>query len=149
MKLIKGISIPQNKVVINSHFADDNMLFLHNSKEEVNNTLEIVKLYCEVSGSLIAYNKTDFLMTQPFDRPQWIPNEWRQIKHGEITRYLGIPFGLGVSLSEMWAWFLNKIKCKLFNFGNKFLSLARKIQVANKILIASHVYYSSCWMPSK
>lgn len=137
MKLIKGISIPQDKVAINSHFVDDSMLFLHNSEEEVNNALAMIQLYCEVFGSLIAHNKTEFLMTQPYSNSQWIPKEWRKIRHGEITRYLGIPFGLGVSLSEMWTWFLNRIKHKLFSFGNKFMSLAGKIQVANKILIAS------------
>lgn len=80
--------------------------------------------------------------------PHWIPREWKHIKHGEIMRYLGVPFGLGVTLSDMWTWYLNRVKSKLFNWGNKFLSLAGKIQVANKIFLATHVYYSSSWMPS-
>lgn len=63
--------------------------------------------------------------------------------------YLGIPFGIGVSLSDMWNWYLNRLKNKLFNWRNTFLSLAGKIQVTNKIFLATHIYYSSCWMPSK
>lgn len=80
-------------------------------------------------------------MTQLGPIPHWIPNEWREIKHGEINCYLGIPFSLGVSLFEMWAWFLNRLKNKLFEFGNKFVSLPSRIQVSNRILIATHVYY--------
>jgi hypothetical protein len=72
MKLIKGIFIPWDKVAIKSHFVDDSMLFLHNFEEEVNNTLDILQLYCDVSGSLIAHNKTDFLMFYLNPIPHWI-----------------------------------------------------------------------------
>ena len=59
--------------------------------------------------------------------PSWIPKEWKHIKHGQISRYLGIPFGLGVPFSDMWNWFLNKFKSKLYVWENKYLSLAGKI----------------------
>jgi hypothetical protein len=75
MKLIRGISILHNKVVINSHFADDNTLFLDNSKEELNMILDILNLYCVVSGSLLSHNKIEYLMIQPGAAPNWIPNE--------------------------------------------------------------------------
>ena len=88
-------------------------------------------------------------MTRPNPRLLWIPCQWREIKHGTITRYLGIPFGIGVSLKEMWSWFMNKLKNKFLNWTNKILSMASRIQVANKILLASHVYISSCWLPSQ
>ena len=149
LNLIKRISIPQNQVVINSHFVDDSMLFLQNSEEELTNVLDILDLYCVVSGSQLAHSKIKFMMIHSEKIPKWIPKEWRHIRHGEITRYLGIPFGIGVSLSNMWKWFLSRLKEKLFNWNNRFLSLAGKIQVANKIFIASHVYYLSCWMLSK
>ena len=88
-------------------------------------------------------------MTHPNPRPPWIPWQWREIKHGTITRYLGIPFGIGVSLKEMWSWFMNKLKNKFLNWTNKFLSMVGRIQIANKILLGSHVYISSCWLPSQ
>lgn len=81
--------------------------------------------------------------------PPWIPSEWKQIKHGQISRYLGIPFEVDVSLFEMWRWFLNKMRGNFLTWENKFLSMVGKIQVINRIFLASHVYYSSCWMPSK
>ena len=136
-------------MVINSRFVDESMFFLQNSEEELNNALDILELYCVASSSQLAHSKTEFMMTHSEQIPKWIPKEWRHIRHGEITRYLGFPFGIGVSLLDMWKWFLNRLKEKLFNWNNRFLSLAGKIQVANKIFIASHVYYSSCWMPSK
>ena len=110
---------------------------------------EFSKLYCIVSGSKLANDKIEFLLVQSGPIPHWIPKEWKQINHREIMRYLGIPFGIGVSLSNMWRWYLDRVRNKLHNWGNKFLSLAGKIQVANKIFLATHVYFSSCWMPSK
>ena len=106
-------------------------------------------MYCVVSGSKLANDKTEFLLVQSGPIPHWIPKDWKQIKHGEIMRYLGIPLVIGVSLSDMWRWYLDRVRNKLYNWGNKFLSLAGKIQVANKNFLATHVYYSSCWILAK
>lgn len=133
MGLIKGIAIPNNSVVINSHFADDNLLFVQNYESEINNVMEVLELYCAVSGSRLAHHKTEFLMIQPDPVPPWIPNQWKLIKHGQITRYLGIPFGLEFSLRDVWDWFLTKLKNKIFSWGNRYISLAGKIQVINRI----------------
>ena len=73
MNLIKGISIPDNSVVLNSHFADDSMLFLQNSEAEISNTMEVLNLYCEISGSKLAHHKTEFIMTRIDVVPSWIP----------------------------------------------------------------------------
>jgi len=114
-KLIRGIYLPNNATKLNSHFTDDSMLFIQNSTEEVTNTIDTLDLFCTISGSKLAMHKTTFIMTRPNLRPAWIPSEWKEIKHGLVTSYLGIPFGVGVSLKEMWKRFLNKIKGKLLN----------------------------------
>lgn len=102
MKLISGISILDNTVVINSHYVDDSLLFLQNSENNISNTIDILDVYCAISGSKLAYDKTKFLMVPTGPIPHWIPREWKQIKHEEILRYLVIPFGIEVSLSDMW-----------------------------------------------
>lgn len=95
---------------------------------------------------MIAQSKTKFIFIQSDPMPQWIPKEWKHIKYGQISQYLG---SLGVPLSKMWSWSLTKMKNKLWNWGNKFLSLANKVQFMNHIFLASHVYFSSFWMSSK
>lgn len=64
MNLVKGIPIPNNVVVINSHFPDDSMFFFKISEEEISNVLEVLNLYCFASGSKLAHHKTKFLMTR-------------------------------------------------------------------------------------
>lgn len=137
LNLIKGISITHNFVVINSHFVDDSMLFIQNSEIEINNVMGVLNLYCEVSSLKLAHHKTEFLMVQSGSPLCWIHKEWN-------PRYLGIPFGMGVSISEMWNRYLQKLKNKLCTWGNKFLLFVGKIQVVNRIFLASQVYYSSC-----
>lgn len=57
LKLISGVSIPQSSIVINSHYADDNLLFLQNSEQEISNTMDVLEIYCVVSGSKLAHEK--------------------------------------------------------------------------------------------
>lgn len=79
--------------------------------------MDILELYCTTFGSKLAHDKTKFLMIKDMHIRQWIPYKWKQIKHSEIIWYLKIPFGLGVSLPNMWSWYLNRVKTKLFKYG--------------------------------
>ena len=58
LKLISGVSIPQNSSVSNLHYADDRLLFLQNSEQEISNTLDVLEIYCAISGSKLAHEKT-------------------------------------------------------------------------------------------
>ena len=37
----------------------------------------------------------------------------KHIPGGEIVRYLSIPFGIGLSPSAMWDWYLDKLQIEL------------------------------------
>lgn len=50
------------------------------------------------------------------------------------------------SLKDMWLWVKDKIDKKLSKCNNRFLSLADRVQVCQKILSSYNIYYSSTWM---
>lgn len=139
MKLNSRISNPDNVVVTNSHYVGDIQLFLQNDEKDICNMMDILELYCVVLGSKIAYAKIYLFVVQNGPIRYWLPQDWKKIKHKEIMRYLGIPFGIKLSLLDMWNWYINIINNKIFNWGNKFLSLAGKIEVNN-----FYFFYNTC-----
>lgn len=68
-KLIHGISFPCNVKVLNSHYVGDRMLFIKNLADEVTHTLDVLDLFCTISGSKLAMNKIEFIMTHPSPHP--------------------------------------------------------------------------------
>lgn len=82
--------------------------------------------------------------------PPWLlnfPCKWIQL--GEVFKFLGIPFAFQASPTLLWANVVQKIEKKLDYWFTKKLSLASKFQICSKVLSATHIYYSSCWVPSK
>lgn len=51
-----------------------------------------------------------------------------------------------LSYGVMWS---KNIESKLDYWLSKNLSLVGKFQICSKILVATHVNYSSCWVPSQ
>lgn len=50
---------------------------------------------------------------------------------------------------DLWDVVLTRIEKTLVYWITKSLSLARKFQICSNILASTHVYYYSCWDPSK
>jgi len=79
----------------------------------------------------------------------WFPFAWRFVQRGVIIKYLSIPFGVDISSIAIWDWCLERLQCKLFFWQYKDLPFVAKLMVVNEILLASHIYYVSCRLPSK
>ena len=59
------------------------------------------------------------------------------VKERRATRYLGFKIGMDIDRSEHYNLLVDKIKAKLIWWNARKLSLATKIVIANKVLIAS------------
>lgn len=82
--------------------------------------------------------------------PAWLQSfRWHWICHGKIFKFLGIPFAFYGEPAQLWNYVISKVEKKLEYWMPKKLSLARKFQIYSKVLATTHVYYSSCWDPSK
>lgn len=74
---------------------------------------------------------------------------WKWIQNGKMFKFLGIPFAFQASPTQLWSFVVQKVEKKLSYWATKKLSLAGKFHICSKILASTHVYYSSCWVPSK
>jgi hypothetical protein len=63
-KVIQGIPLPGNATTLKSHIFYDNM-FIQNSEEELTNTLDILDMFCTISGSKLTMHKIEFIMIFP------------------------------------------------------------------------------------
>ena len=61
----------------------------------------------------------------------------------------GILFTFQSFPTEFNKYVVQKMEKNLSYWITKKLSLARKFQIYSKVLTSTHVYYSSCWIPSK
>jgi hypothetical protein len=63
---------------------------------------------------------------------------------GEITRYLGYPFGLNISQKDKDNKMLSQLMKHLQRWSNIKLSLAGRIMIANQVILSSIWYLASC-----
>ncbi|XP_057849360.2 uncharacterized protein LOC131060216 [Cryptomeria japonica] len=144
--VVKGISLPNNDMLINCQFADDTALFFELSEENFSVLKGKLDLFCSASGARISPAKSICLgwEDQP---PEWFSCsglQWGGPK--KIVKYLGIPFSVDPGLRSMWLWVRDKILNKLNKWHNRTLSLAGRIQVCQKIFSSYSIYYSSAWL---
>lgn len=148
---IQGISLPDSsQQLVNGHFAYDSFLALIEDEENIANTLQCLDTFCLAFGSTIQWHKTLCYMQSFLPSPQWLEHyQWKWVQHGEVFRFLGIPFTFQASIVELSNVVLARIEKKLKYQITKPLSLAGKFLIFSKVLAATHVYYSSCSAPSK
>ncbi|GLJ49275.1 hypothetical protein SUGI_1041170 [Cryptomeria japonica] len=143
---VRGIRLPNNEELITSQFADDTTVFFKARDSNFEALQCKLKTFCSISGAKISYSKSVCL---GWDET---PPDWSNRFHYQwggphlVVRYLGIPFSVDPSLKAMWNWIKDKINIKLNKWHNRFLSLAGRVQVCQKILSSYNIYYSSAWM---
>lgn len=112
--------------------------------------LQYLNTFCLASHLAIQWPKTQCYMQSFLPAlPQVLHYDQKWLQHGKIFHFLGIHFSFQALPSYFWNAVLAKIERNLAYWITKPLSLAGKFQVFSKVLAATHVYYSSCWAPSK
>ncbi|KAH7431085.1 hypothetical protein KP509_08G029200 [Ceratopteris richardii] len=96
-------------------FADDTFIFAKAEHENVQNIIEALKPFSNVSGLRINMKKSALIdiSARHFHSFIW---EGPKIEKGTIFRYLGYPFGSNVSTKDKIEWFLNRVRSRLKNF---------------------------------
>jgi hypothetical protein len=135
--------------MVNNHVIDDSHLSVSVGKGLVDGALACLDMFSATSGVVVSDHKTNYwlvVLDAPLD---WILVAWNHIWLRVIVRYLGIPFGVGLLPIAMWDWCLQRFQNKLNVWHHKDLPIVRKLTVVGCILQASHIYYASCWFPSR
>ena len=99
-----------------------------------NLVMKKLELFCEASGSKISIAKSILLGWEEHP-PNWCTKfgfSWSG--SNKITRYIGIPFSIDPCINDMWNWIKDKIIAKLNNWNSRYLLMAGRIQILQKIL---------------
>ena len=143
---VQGLRLPDNTIITNQMFADDTLLLLNGTKENLDKALNVITRFSAASGAKLNLHKSVGLWLAPRPRPwQWGEEAgltW--LKKGEVTKYLGFPFGIDIPQKEKDAKMMSQIKKHLLRWSANKLSLAGRIMVSNQVVLSSIWYLASC-----
>lgn len=95
---VQGLRLPDNSTITNQMFADDTLLLLDGTKENLDRALNVLNRFGAASGAKLNLHKSVGIWLAPTER-EW---EWGEaaglkwLPPGEVTRYLGYPFGFRI-----------------------------------------------------
>ena len=143
---VKGLQLPDNTYITNQMFADDTLLFLDGTKDNLDRALTVINRFGAASGAKLNLHKSVGLWVAKSERTwqwgeeaglKWLPS-------GEVTKYLGYPFGIHIPQKEKDGKMLNQIRKHLGKWSQHPLSLAGRIMVSNQVILSSIWYLASC-----
>jgi len=114
-------------------FADDTLLLLDGTKENLDRALTVIDRFGAASGAKLNLHKSVGLWLSSSEHTwQWGETTgFKWLQPGEITRYLGYPFGLRIPQKEKDHKMLAQLRKHLFKWADKKLSLVGRIMIAN------------------
>ena len=143
---VRGLQLPDNTFITNQMFADDTLLFLDGKIDNMDRALTVISRFGAASGAKLNLHKSVGLWLAQTARP-WQWGEEAGLKWllpGEVTRYLGYPFGLHIPQKDKDGKMLSQIRKHLGRWANHPLSLASRIMVSNQVVLSSIWYLASC-----
>ena len=143
---VQGLRLPDNTTITNQMFVDDTLLLLDGTRDNMDRALSVIHRFGAAAGAKLNLHKSVGLWLAVGPRNwQWGEEaglKW--LKKGEITRYLGYPFGIDIPQKEKEAKMFSQIRKHLLRWSASKLSLAGRIMVNNQVVLASIWYLASC-----
>ena len=143
---VKGLQLPDKSSITNQMFADDTLLFLDGTPDNLDRAITVINKFGAASGAKLNLHKSVGLWiahrAQPWTWGEEACLKWLQT--GEVTKYLGYPFGLKIPQKEKDGKMLNQIWKHLFKWSAHPLSLAGRIMISNQVILSSIWYFASC-----
>lgn len=109
-------------------FADDVLIFCKADSKEAVELRRILKVYEEDSGQLVNLEKSSILFNKNVNEEQRarICQTLENVKEISQGKYLGLPMVFTRSKNQLFRYVNDRIKSKLINWKNIFLSKASK-----------------------
>ncbi|VVA41200.1 PREDICTED: RNA-directed DNA polymerase, partial [Prunus dulcis] len=140
-----GLS-PGNGMVEISHlqFADDTIFFIEDKEEYWNNLLQILELFCFVSGmtinkskcSLVGINLDDGMVNEMAGAWGCDVGVWPML-------YLGLPLGGNPRAIKFWDPVVEKVENRLQKWKRACLSKGGRLTMIQAVLCSIPIYYMS------
>lgn len=143
---VKGLKLSVDTNITNQMFADDTLLFLDGTRDNMDTALTVINRFGAASGAKLNLHKSVGIWLSQQDRTwQWGEEAgMKWLLPGEVTRYLGYPFGLNISQKDKDGKMLGQLRKHLSKWANKPLSLAGRIMIANQVVLSSIWYVAFC-----
>lgn len=124
-KAIQGIKISRNASQV-SHllFADDCLLFVKADMHNVNNLLDIINNFSEISGQQINFQKSAVFFSKHFPSRhcRMLLRRLKMKKMSLEEKYLGIPLFLKRKKTSSFSSLVSNIKFRLKRWNGKFIN---------------------------
>ena len=143
---VKGLRLPDNSFITNQMFADDTPLLLEGVPDNMDKAIAVINKFGRASGAKLNLHKSVGVWVAHTER-NWTWGEEEGLKWlqpGEVTRYLGYPFGIHISKHEKDNKMLGQIRKHLHRWAGNRLSVAGRIMIANQVILSSIWYFASC-----
>lgn len=143
---VQGLRLPDNSTITNQMFADDTLLLLDGNPDNMDRAINVISRFSAALGAKLNLHKSIGLWIAPTERT-WPWGEESRLKWlttGEVTRYLGYPFGIRIPQKEKDSKMLAQIRKHLYRWAGNKLSLAGRIMVSNQVILSSIWYLASC-----
>ena len=143
---VQGLRLPDHSTITNQMFADDTLLLLEGNPANMDRAINVINRFGAASGAKLNLHKSIGLWISHTERA-WSWGEDTGLKWlapGEVTRYLGYPFGIRISQKEKDTRMLGQIRKHLHRWAGNKLSLAGRIMVSNQVILSSIWYLASC-----
>ena len=143
---VNGLRLPDNSSITNQMFADDTLLLLDGTPDNLDRAIAVINKFGAASGAKLNLHKSVGVWVSNTPRT-WTWGEETGLKWlqpGEVTRYLGYPFGFNIVQKEKNNKMLSQIRKHLHRWANNWISLAGRIMVANQVILSSIWYLASC-----
>jgi hypothetical protein len=143
---VKGLRLPDNSVITNQMFADDTLLLLDGTPDNLDRAIEVINRFGAASGAKLNLHKSIGVWVAHTPRPwNWGEEEGlKWLQPGEVTKYLGYPFGINITQQEKDNKMLSQVRKHLHRWARNKLSLAGRIMIANQVILSSIWYFASC-----
>ena len=95
---VKGLRLPDNSTITNKMFADDTLLLLEGNPDNMDMAISVINRFGATSGAKLNLHKSVSIWVANTQK-QWTWGEETGLKwlqQGEVTKYLGYPFGLQI-----------------------------------------------------
>ena len=150
-KLINGIKIaPSSTGISKLFYADDVLLVCKAKHSEINETMIILRKYCEWSGQQINFEKSGFFASKGFHSQflNQLRNQRGLKKLFQGTKYLGVPLFLSSSKKD-FAYLKETLQSKVSSWKSKSLSWIGRATLVKSIALATPLYTMSSFLIPK
>ena len=144
---IQGLPLPEDAgMMLDTEYVDDTTTYVKGDANNLDRLQSAMNEFCRGLGAKINWNKLVGIWISNKPVVNWAPDpNFRWLRRGEATRYLGFKIGMDIDRSEHYNLLVDKIKAKLIWWNARKLSFAGKIVIANQVLMAT-IWHTTCWI---